>query len=446
MRRHLTNAGFGVLDYVSYPIGMLLVAPVVLHKLGSAEYGLWMIATSVISAGGIIASGFVDACTQRVAYLRGSGQETLMEHAVRSMLGINLAFGLVLALGVWIAAPYVASRVAVSQLTPPAECLVSLRVASVAILIRAIESVPVGAQRAYEQYRATVQISTAMRFATLGIAALLVLAGRGTASILVATAVLLAVGTVMQFRQLGRLMPHISFWPSFHAGEMRLLFGRGFFAWLQALGGVVFSQLDRILLGISLGALAVTPYSLCVQFAHPIYGLTASGLNFLFPYLSSRSANLSDAGLKRTLFKALLCNLLIVASGAAFLLLAGETLIRVWAGPAVAERAASILPAIVAGSALMGLSVTGTYALQALSQFKTVALIMLTARGAMLLMMIEMLRRFGLQGLAYSRLLYGAAALLVYLPLMQKLKAGNKEQNRISRIAIPIEVQEGSNP
>ena len=57
MRRHLSNAAYGVLDYISYPLGMLLVAPIVLHRLGAAEYGLWMIATAVISAGSIIASG-----------------------------------------------------------------------------------------------------------------------------------------------------------------------------------------------------------------------------------------------------------------------------------------------------------------------------------------------------------------------------------------------------
>jgi O-antigen/teichoic acid export membrane protein len=74
MKRHLTNAVYGVLDYASYPFGMLLVAPIVLHKLGASEYGLWMIATAIVSAGGIIASGFCDANIQRVARFRGGGE------------------------------------------------------------------------------------------------------------------------------------------------------------------------------------------------------------------------------------------------------------------------------------------------------------------------------------------------------------------------------------
>ena len=89
MKKHLTNAGYGVLDYISYPVGMLLVAPIVVHKLGAAEYGLWMIATALISAGGIVASGFCDASIQRVAYLRGIENVERIPDAVRSMLGIN---------------------------------------------------------------------------------------------------------------------------------------------------------------------------------------------------------------------------------------------------------------------------------------------------------------------------------------------------------------------
>jgi O-antigen/teichoic acid export membrane protein len=446
MKRHLTNAGYGVMDYISYPLGMLLVAPMVLHRLGAAEYGLWMISTAAISAGGIVASGFCDACVQRVAYLRGADQLDLVPDAVRSMLGINLALGALLALCVWIAAPFAAPHVAVSGLTSRPECLVAFRIASVAILVRAVESVAVGAQRAFQQYRMTVQISTVMRIVTLVAATILAMLGKGTSGILLATLAFLVLGAVAQFHVLRKLMPGVSFWPRFHPAEARLLFHQGLFAWMQALGGVAFGQLDRIFLGISLGALAVTPYSLCIQFAHPIYGLSASGFNFLFPYLSSRVGATPREGMKRAVLKAFVCNLLIVACGAALLLLFGDRLIRIWAGFPVAESAKSILPPIVVGAALMGLSVTGTYTLQALGEFRSVAFIMLGGRTAMLLLMIWMLRHHGLQGLAVSRLFYGAVALVVYLPLLQKLKSAKPAHRRVSPLAIPIEAQEISKP
>jgi O-antigen/teichoic acid export membrane protein len=444
MKRHLTNAVYGILDYASYPLGMLLVAPMILHKLGASEYGIWMIATAVVSAGGIIASGFCDANIQRVARLRGAGETDSMVHAVRSMLGINLALGLTLALFVWTAAPYAARHIAVSRLTPVRECLICIRIASVLILVRAVESVSVSTQRAFEQYRGTVQISTAVRLFTLASAALLVLSGHRAVSILESTAVALVLGTYLQFLQLRKFLGDVSLWPAFQPKETRVLLGFGVFVWLQAVGGVVFGQFDRILLGVSLGAAALAPYALCIQFAQPIFGLTASGLNFIFPYLSGRADTISSGALKQTVLKAFLCNFLMVGSGGGVLLLLGDRLIRIWAGPVVAHSAAGILPPIVIGSALMGLSVTGIYAMQALGSFRTVACISLGGRTAMLLMMIYLLHHIGIQGLAIARVCYGAVALLVYLPLLRRLGAKTGETLAISGPAVPCDLQEGA--
>lgn len=444
MKKHLTNAIYGVLDYSSYPFGMLLVAPVVLHKLGAAEYGIWIVSTAVVSAGGIIASGFCDANIQRVARLRGVGKTDSMVDAVRSMLGINLVLGLALAVATWIAAPYAARHIAVSPFTPITECLICIRIASVLILVRAIESVSVSTQRAFEQYREAIQISTAVRLLTLASAALLVLSGRRTVSILVATAVFLSLGTYMQFRQLRRLLGNVPLFPAFQPEETRLLLGLGVFAWLQAVGAIIFGQFDRILLGVSLGAVALAPYALCIQFAQPIFGLTASGLNFLFPYLSGRANTISNIALKQTLLKAFLCNLLIVSGSAGMLLLFGDRLIGIWAGNAVASSAAGILPPIVIGSALMGLGVTGTYAMQALGFFRTVSCLSLGGRAAMLIVMIYLLHHIGLRGLAIARVCYGLVALLVYLPLWRHLGIGRREPSADSSLVIPREIQEGS--
>ncbi len=442
MRKHLTNAAFGALDYASYPIGMLLVAPVVLHRLGASEYGLWMIATAVISAGGIIASGFCDANIQRIAALRAANDPVRIAETVRSMVGINLALGVAIAASAWIAAPSLAPHIAVSHVTPSRECLIALRIASVSILLRTMETVGISTLRGFEQYRRTVQISAAARLLTLGAAAILALMGHGIISILIVTALCLAIGAWMQFLEVHRFLGPVSLWPKFQVRETRILLGLGVFVWLQALGGVIFGQTDRILLGVSLGALAVAPYSLCVQFAQPIFGLAASGLHFLFPYLSGRAGTLSNRGLRRTLFRAFSCNLLLVLCGAVMLLVAGPRLIRIWAGAEVAHRAAGILPPIVAGSALMGLGVTGTYAMQALGRFGTVAGISLAGRTLMLLLMVILLHHSGLAGLAFSRLGYGVLALIVYIPLLAHLRRPPAIP-QTATLPIRYQVQEG---
>lgn len=444
MNRHLANAAYGVLDYASYPLGMAVVAPIVLHKLGASEYGLWSISTAVVSTGGIIASGFCDANIQRVARLRGTAEAASMPHAVRSMLGINLVLGGLIAAMVWIAAPVAARHITVAHPEQLRECLVTLWIASALILVRAIESVCVSTQRAFEQYVHNVRINTLVRLLTLGTAAVLALSGQRVVSILLATALFLAAGTCMQFFQARKLLGFVPLWPVFQPEETRVLLGFGVFTWIQALGGVIFGQFDRVLLGVSLGAVAVAPYSLCVQFAHPIFGLTASALQFLFPYLSGRVGTMSTSVLRRTLMKAFLCNACLVFCGSVILLVVGGRLIQAWAGPVVARTAAGLLPTIVIGSALMGLSVTGSYAMAALGLFRTVAILSLSCRGAMLLLMTYLVHRDGLQGLATARIFYGLSALLLYLPLLRRLEIG-KKNTQSATVMVPIcELQEAS--
>jgi O-antigen/teichoic acid export membrane protein len=444
MRKHLTNAAFGALDYAVYPIGMLAIAPIVLHKLGAAEYGLWMIVTSVVSAGGIMAAGFSDAGMQQIATLRGAGKAAEIAQIIRALLGINLALGCFAAMLVWIGAPYASRHIAGSNVVSVNECVVSLRIGSTIILMRALEAVSVTVQRAFEEYRETVQINTVSRLLTLASAAVLSAFAMRVDRIMLATAAIFAVSTWLQFRSVEKLLGAISWRPAFRIPEMRPLLSSGVFVWLQAAGSVVFRQLDRILLGVAMGAAVVAPYAICVQFSEPLFGLTASGLSFFFPYLSSRTSVASRSALQRSIWKAFACNFLLVLVGTICLFLFGDWFLRTWAGPAVAQRAQSIFPWIVFASACSGLSVTGTYALQALGHFRIAASISLGSRSVVLLLMLYLLHSRGLQGLAASRLCYGVATLLVYVPLVRALGWSTKRKAKGFRADVDTNLKEGA--
>lgn len=72
MRKIPTNAAYGSLDRTSRPVGMLLLASIVLHELGGLAYGLW-IAAALNSANGIVASAFCGVNFRCVAHLSPLG-------------------------------------------------------------------------------------------------------------------------------------------------------------------------------------------------------------------------------------------------------------------------------------------------------------------------------------------------------------------------------------
>jgi O-antigen/teichoic acid export membrane protein len=425
MKAHLANAIYGVLDYAAYPIGMLVVAPLVLHNLSAAQYGIWMVATAAVSTGGILASGFGDANIQYVASRRGAGDDGVLLNAVRSMMGINLVLGVAFAAIGWMLSPIAASHVVASDAGLESACCWSLRIASVLMAVRAVESVCISTQRAFERYGAAVRISIAVRLLTLATAAALTFLSRSIVAIMVATAVLMLLGVWMQLVRLKHMLHAESLMPAFDPTAMRALLSFGAFSCIQAVSTVIFGQVDRLALGLSLGATAVASYALCTQMAQPIFGFAASGLHFLFPYLSNRRSSSNVAGLRNPVRIAFACNLMFVVVTASFLLLFGDRILRTWAGAAIAGSAAPVMATIVWSSALLGMNVTATYALLALGRVQVVTWLNLAGGAAMLVMMIYLTPRLGIEGVAIARVTYGLITLAMYYPLVRVLRSGS---------------------
>jgi O-antigen/teichoic acid export membrane protein len=421
MRSHLSNAVYGMLDYGAYPLGMLVVAPVVLCNLGVSQFGVWAVATAAVSTGGIIASGFGDANIQHVASRRGAGDHRSLLRAVRSMMGINVVLGLAFAAIGWSLSPLAAAHIAATDTELRGACLWSLRIASVLMAVRAVESVCISTQRAFERYGAAVRISMLARLLALAVAAGLTFVSRNVASMMVATGLLMATGLWLQLVRLKQLLGTESLMPAFDRDAMRVLLGFGAFSWLQAVSGVVFGQVDRLMLGVSLGAAAVASYALCVQMAQPIFGFAASGLHFLFPYLSNRNASSGRASLTRPVLIALSCNVIFVAVTTGSLLLFGGRILHAWAGAEIALAAAPVLATIVWSSALMGLNVTATYALLALGRVRIVTWFNLAGGALMLLTMLLLTPRLGIRGIAIAKLSYALIPLFLYIPLLPLL-------------------------
>ncbi len=443
MRSHLSNAAYGILDYAAYPIGMLIVAPVVLRNLGVELYGVWTLATAAASVGGIIASGFGDANIQHVARQRGARNKAAVVLAVRSMMGINLALGIVFSAIGWMISPLAAAHMTLGDTQLQQSCIWSLRIASLLMAIRAVESVCISTQRAFERYGAAIRISIAARLLALAAAAGSTFLFHSVIAMIVATGCLTVVGLWLQLAHLKRLLWAKSLTPVFDHGTVRSLFGFGIFSWLQAVAGAIFSQVDRLILGVSLGAGVVASYALSAQMALPIFGFAASGLHFLFPYLSHRLSSSHSASLKSPLVVAFACNVIFVGVSTTFLLLFGEHILRAWAGSAIAQDSAPILSMIIWSSALLGLNVTATYALLALGRVQIVTWFNLAGGAVMLLLMLLLTPRMGIRGVAIARLSYPFIPLLLYIPLVRHLLSkppAHENSPSLEEFSEPVEV------
>jgi Na+-driven multidrug efflux pump len=123
------------------------------------------------------------------------------------------------------------------------------------------------------------------------------------------------------------------------------------------------------------------------------------------------------------------------------LLAFGSTAVHFWSGKVISEQSLSILPGIVLGTALWALGVTGTYSMQALGRFRTVALLNISGRVCALFLLVYLLRHRGIEGVVLARVFYGATALLVYVPLLRWLWVSRPAHPPAAYS--PAELQEG---
>ena len=444
MKTHLSNALYGVLDYVAWPAGMLAVAPIAVRALGIDRYGVWMVASSAVSAGAIVASGIGDANIRYVATERALGNHDSLRRAVRSTMGIHLTLGTVFALAGWLLAPAMTSRLVSADSALRTDCLWSLRIACVLLLMRALESVCISTQRAFEQYGAAVHISLAGRALGLVAAAILPLLRPSVTNVLLATAAISMVSLWLQMAKIHRLLNITLLTPRFDRNAMRALLGFGKFTWMQAVSALLVGQLDRLITGAALGAAAVSSYAMCVQLSQPLYGITAAGLHFLFPYITSQYARNDVFGVRRTVLAAIAVNWAGVALGTAILLFFGHAILRIWGGPAIARTAQSVLPIVLCSTALTALGVAGSYAMLAMGRVRLVMLLNVAGAAAMIIAIFCLLPAYGIRGMALARLLYGPITLGVYVPLFVQLLRGaiTRSSLQSSRDARPALIEE----
>jgi O-antigen/teichoic acid export membrane protein len=421
MRDHLSNAFYGVLDYVAWPAGMLVVAPVAIRTLGVDRYGIWVIASSVISTGAIVASGFGDANTRYVAMQRASGNLDAQRRSVRSSMGIHLALGMALALAGMTLAPAMTDRLVGPHSPLRSDCVWSLRLACLLLLMRALETVCISTQRAFERYGAAVRLSLMGRMMSLAAVVALPLLRPSVADILAATAAISLGSLWLQLASLKRLLHASCLPPRMDRETTRALLGFGKFTWMQAVSALLIGQADRLITGAALGAAAVTSYAMCVQLSQPVYGITAAGLHFLFPRISAQFARNDEIGVGRSVRAAVLVNWAAVAAGTAVLYFFGAAILRLWAGPALAPAAASILPVVLYSTALSALAIAGMYAMLAMGRPRVVTWLNVVGAAVMLLAVWWLLPRYGVRGMALARLTYGPICLGIYVPLFMQI-------------------------
>jgi len=372
VRENAGNAFYSVAEYIAQPAAMLLAAPFLVHRLGLAQCGIWMLVNTILGSMGILSTGFGDATVKYVSAYRGQKNDAGVERTIRATLTINTALGTLFGALVWAMAPFAVYHIFKIEPEFHAASIQAIRISAAILVLRSVESVFVSTLRAFERYGPPVMLNVFLRMIVVISAVVLAALGRGVVAIMAVTLFWSALIVVLQAVAARHVAGRFTAFPIFDKEALAEVFSFGCFSWLQALAGVGFTYADRFLVAAMLGTAPVAIYVLCVQVAQPIHGLAAAAFNFVFPHISSRHEAGEIDGPRRVFRLASLISLVLSVALALPLIVFGKPLLAFWMGKEVANEGHLVLALLAVAYALLALNAVPHYALLAFGRVRLI--------------------------------------------------------------------------
>jgi O-antigen/teichoic acid export membrane protein len=328
-QRFLGGVGFGYMSMVLTIVVGLWLTPFLLGRIGTHDYGLWLITTQILGYLMLLDLGVVALAPREMAYATGrviKGDDDEVAATFARFRAIVRWQTLPAAAGALLAWWIVAAR------------WPELRIPIAIILAAFLVAFPL------RLYHATLQglqdlaylgkVQLASWAAGTGTTILLVLAGAGLEALAVGWVVMQATSAVMCALRLRR-----RFAGAWHAaaarpsiGDARALFGRSVWVSLTQVGHVFLNGSDVLVLGAVLGPAATVPYActgklIAVLANHPQLLMQAAA-----PAIAEMRTSASRADVTRVATALMRAMLILSGAVGCFVLAANENFVRWWVG------------------------------------------------------------------------------------------------------------------
>jgi O-antigen/teichoic acid export membrane protein len=288
-----------------------------------------------------------------------------------------------------------------------------LLLAVLAIGFQQIEAILSAAIRGLERFRRQALIELFTRVILTVAVIIVAWQTRSVEAILLAQCAVYFGSMLVRTIALRRLLPGERLFELPRWAETGALFRYGGWMWLTALAGVAYTSADRIIVGRTLGAAAAGQYNIYVQITQLIHFVPSSVFAFSFPVFSRLAAqggtrSVEIARAYRVYFAAISA---IALGIALMIILAWPYLLRVFAGAGFDGGHEGVAWLLALNFLLLASAVAPYYLMLALGYARAVSIVSTLSMVVALISMSVLIPRYGLQGAAVARLVYGIGTL-----------------------------------
>jgi O-antigen/teichoic acid export membrane protein len=397
-RNALANVGGTLVGLV---VGFVTM-PLVVHHLGPAQFGLWVLASGIVGYVGVLDLGLAPTLVNEAAALFAHDAPE-----ARRRLGetASTIFALYAALGVLAGVGLGAVGVLAGSLfhVPPAD-LVTFRTVLLVVGVQTALGLPMsvwnGLLSGLQAFHVVNAIGAATTLARGVLTVALVFAGYGLVALVAASCAVSCIAWTASYWCVHRRVPGLRVRiGAFRRARLREIgrFSGAMVVW--TLAGAALHQLDRVLIGVVLPVAALTTYEVGARLANYSRTVLHSWLSTVMPATSALVAR-GERRRLRALYLRSTRYLLVSYGGVALALVGlGGPLVRLWMGPGFDEGYA-VMALLVAGSLVQSQTVVAHVMLPGMGEIRVFTRFMAVYPIVTAACAITGIRTGGLVGLA----------------------------------------------
>ncbi|TME74827.1 MAG: flippase [Chloroflexi bacterium] len=411
-RRVATNVLFNVASQVWLTLLVIVTVPIVLHRVGPAAYGVFVLASLLLGYTALLDLGLTPAVVRSIAVHNARGDRVRLERVLGTALSLLIGLAIVGGGLIALVTPVAVRSVLHVPDALQADARFVLYVAAAGfacnMVLLLFVAIAQGLQRLDLFASRTLALGTVT---AIGQVLVVTLGGglRGLALVTIAINVLSLVVFMLVSR---RLLPGIRVRPRLDRSAVGELARFGSMKFLNQAAVQVIFHVDRLIVAAFLPIAAVSyygvPVSMCQKFVLVQQGITGA----FFPAASELHALHDERRLQRLYLSAAKLGVVALIPLAILPSLLAWPILDAWIGPAFADNSAQILAVLALAYGLVAVSAVSGFAADATGHPDWNAGLTIASAVVNLTLTLLLVPRIGAVGAAIALLVTGAFLLV----------------------------------
>ena len=410
----IINSVYNVLGFGIPLLLMLIFTPVLINRLGSEGYGLWVIATSALGLMGVFEFGLGAALAKYVSEYKATGNIQGISASATGGIAFNLLLGLLFMVPMFVFAPEFASLFPSSQISN-SQVEIAIRLASLGFLPMMLKNVSLSIPKGLQNFKIPMQINIAQNSLTILIAFAVVSLGGDVENVILSSVILMWCIGLLCFGIAIGLLNNLGAYFLLSWNYLKKILIFMFYSGMTGVGGRIFTWLDRIVVGSLLGLSAVAYYTIASGIANKFIAFSDALTQALMPaasswYIGGKRVKLLKYFKRATLTIGLI-NILIGIG----LLLFSELFLRMWMGEEFVEQVLIIFRILIVVYAIYAINAPAFQIANGIGIPWINMIFSLLAGISTILLIILLVPDDGLIGAAYANLASWVTLLSIFL-------------------------------